>query len=231
MIDCIVNVGFSGWYPKGSNRLYKSLQYHGYAGELAFWMGDQKYSLGNWPPEAPTFEDCPYGMKLYAFFWAMEQGHQSIMWLDSSAWAVKYPVVHEQAIGRDGYYIVANGDWRSDQWTNDACLAHFGVTREEARGIPLISGGIIGLDFRNPIAYEFFKRYAQAMNAGVFKGEWTNPEWKEGGEVRYRGHRHDQACASIIAYQMGLYLHPEQTYDYYYQPVMPETVEFALAGM
>ncbi len=24
---------------------------------------------------------------------------------------------------------------------------------------------------------------------------------------------------------------PEQVYDYYYQPTMPETVEFALAGL
>lgn len=48
---------------------------------------------------------------------------------------------------------------------------------------------------------------------------------------RYRGHRHDQSCASIIAHQLGMRLHPEQTYDYYYAPNMPETVEFALAGL
>lgn len=224
MIDCIVNVGFGGWYAKGSERLRRSLIYHGFAGEIKLWKDEL-------PPGSPTHEECPYGMKLYAMQWAMEQGHQSILWLDSSAWCVKYPRVHEQAMGRDGYYLVGNGDWKVDQWTDDHALAHFGITREEARNIPLVSGGIIGLDFRNEIAREFFKRYAAAMNAGCFNGPWTNPAWTPEGESRHRGHRHDQSCASIIAHQMGLYLHPEQTYDYYYQATMPETVEFALAGM
>ena len=223
MIDCIVNVGFGGWYPKGSKRLERSLIYHGFAGEIKTWTNEL-------PPGSPTHEECPYGMKLYAMQWAMEQGHQSILWLDSSAWCVKYPKVHQDAMARDGYYLVGNGDWKADQWTNDVCLAHFGLTREEAAAIPLVSGGIIGLDFRNEIAREFFRQYAEAMNAGAFKGSWTAvPE--EGSGERYRGHRHDQSRAPISAHRMGLFKHPEQTYDYYYQPTMPDTVEIALAGL
>lgn len=224
MIDCIVNVGFGGWYPKGSRRLERSLIHHGFPGAIKTWTDEL-------PPGSPTHEECPYGLKPHAIKWATEQGHKSVLWLDSSAWCVKYPRVHEQAIDRDGYYIVGNGDWRVDQWTNDRCLEHFAVSRQQARDIPLISGGIIGLDFRNEIAREFFARYWNAMEAGVFKGEWRNPHWREGQDGRYRGHRHDQSCASIIAHQMGLFIHPEQTYDFYYQPHMPETVEFALAGM
>lgn len=223
MIDCIVNVGFGAWYAKGSRRLERSLIHHGFPGAIKCWTDEL-------PPGSPTHQECPYGMKPHAIQWALDQGHKSILWLDSSAWCVKYPRVHEQAMGRDGYYLVGNGEWRADQWTNDACLQHFGITREQARDIPLVSGGIIGLDFRNEIAREFMARYKNAKEAGVFKGSWTAVS-SEGSGDRYRGHRHDQSCASIIAHQLGLLLHPEETYDMYYKPDMPETVEFALAGM
>jgi hypothetical protein len=83
---------------------------------------------------------------------------------------------------------------------------------------------------KTELGREFLAQMGNAMRAGAFKGSWTaTPE--EGSGDRYRGHRHDQSCASIIAFSLGMHLHPEQTYDYYYRPWMPESVEFALAGL
>ena len=90
--------------------------------------------------------------------------------------------------------------------------------------------GIMGINFATELGREFFAQLKGAMHAGAFHGSWThNPE--EGSGDRYRGHRHDQSCASLIAHRLGMKMHPEQVYDYYYQPTMPETVEFALAGL
>lgn len=222
MKDCIVNVGFGGWHPKGSARLERSLVYHGYPGHVKTWTNGL-------PPGSPTHQDVPYGMKVAAMEWAMTQGYERIMWLDSSVWCVKFPKAHLDAIGRDGYYMVHSG-WKCDQWTNDNCLNYFGLTREQAAEIPMISAGILGLGTFSEVAREFFAQWKNAMQAGAFKGSWTATP-SEGSGDRYRGHRHDQSCASIIAHRLGMFIHPEQTYDYYYAPQMPETVEFALAGM
>lgn len=222
MSDCIVNVGFGHWHPKGSARLKNSLIHHGYPGHIQTWTD----SL---PPGSPTHQDVPYGMKVAAVEWAKNQGYTRVMWLDSSVWCIKYPKVHLEAMGREGYYLVESG-FTCDVWTNDNCLKFFGLTREQASHIPMISAGIIGLSFDNPIAGFFFDRWKEAMEGGAFNGSWTaTPE--EGSGPAYRGHRHDQACASIIAHRLGMRLHTQQIYDYYYQPNMPETVEFALAGM
>ena len=221
--DCIVNVGFGGWHPKGSFRLRRSLIEHGFEGEIKTWTDCL-------PPNSPPHEHTPYGMKVAAIEWAINEGFTRIMWLDSSVWAIRYPKVHMDAIARDGYYILGNGDWRCDQWTNDNCLLHFGLTREEAGEIPMISAGILGLSMDNPIAHEFFHTWKAAMLAGAFRGSWTQAPGEGSGD-RYRGHRHDQSCASIIAHRLGMKLHPNEVYDMYKKDVMPETVELVLAGL
>ena len=222
MNDCIINVGCGGWYARGSARLERSLIHHGFHGIVKTWKDEL-------PEGSPTHKQIPYGMKVAAFHWAYTQGFERVLWLDSSAWCVKQPKVHFEAMGRDGYYLVHSG-WQCDQWTNDHCLSHFGITREEAKDIPMLSSGILGLNFNTEIGREFLYQMDNAMHSGAFNGSWT-ADPKEGSGDRYRGHRHDQSCASLIAHRLNMRLHPEQVYDYYYAPQMPETVEFALAGL
>ena len=220
---CIVNVGFGGWHPKGSARLRNSLIHHGFPGRIQTWTDEL-------PLGSPTHQEVPYGMKVAAMQWAFDQGHGRALWLDSSVWCVKYPEHHMRAIAGDGHYLLGNGDWRCDQWCNDNALAYFGLTREEAGAIPMISAGILGLDMANERSREFFAQWMAAMQAGAFNGSWTAvPE--EGSGERYRGHRHDQVCASIIAHRLGMALQPTEVFDMYYRPEMPPTVEFALQGM
>lgn len=221
--ECIINVGHGGWYPKGTERLRRSLIHHGYPGELMLWSGLM-------PPGSPSHKDVPYGMKVHAFEAAFVAGHTRVLWLDCSVWCVKYPEHHMRSLAGDGHYLLGNGDWRCDQWCNDHALAYFGLTRAEAASIPLISSGVLGLDMANERSREFFAQWKNAMLAGAFKGAWTAvPE--EGSGDRYRGHRHDQTCASIIAHRLGMVLQPTEVYDVYYRPDMPMEVEFAIQGM
>lgn len=225
MNDCIVNVGFGGWHPKGSARLERSLIYHGFEGHIQTWTNGL-------PPDCPPHDHTPYGMKVKAIEWAINEGYDRIMWLDSSVWAIRYPKNHFDAIAQQGYYMVDSG-WVCDQWTNDNCLNYFGLTRDKAGDIPMISAGILGLSMRHEIAREFFAQWKNAMNAGAFRGSWT-ADPNEGSGDRYRGHRHDQSCASIIAHRLGMVAYPRDLYDMYKyreMEMMPEPVEFALAGL
>ena len=222
MNPCIISVGVGHWYPKGIHRLGKSLNYHG-------WPGDTILHT-EYPEGCPPHNEVPYALKVYAFQEAFDKGYTSAMWLDSSVWCIKYPDEHINSLAGDGYYLV-DCEFMCDEWTNDNCLNHFGLTREQAREIPMISGGILGLNMDFEIAREFFAQYKGAMEAGAFKGMWKDDEKVEGSGDRYKGHRHDQSCASIIAHRLGMKIHPFDTYDVYYRTDMPETTEFTLRGM
>ena len=210
MTHCIVNVGVGGWYAKGTARLRRSLIEHGYPGAILTWED----SL---PPGSPSHQDNPYAMKVYAIEHALEQGYRQVLWLDSSVWCIRHPKFHMQEIDLKGYYLFHSG-FNCGQWTNQACLDHFDVTREQADSIPMLASGVLGVNFDTEIGREFFARWKNAMLAGVFRGSWSD-------------HRHDQSAASLIAHQLGMTQHPHQVYEYYYQPTMPETAEFALMGM
>lgn len=211
MSECIINVGVGHWYPKGTDRLYRSLIHHGWHGGIMVWRDEL-------PEGSPTHVENPYAMKVYAFEEAMKAGHTSILWLDSSVWCIRYPAIHLRAMASDGYYLFSSGDFTCAQWTNDNCLEYFGLTREEAEGIPMLASGVLGLNMGFEVAREFFAQWRAAMLAGAFRGSWKD-------------HRHDQSAASIIAHRLGMRLHAHQLHEYYYAPQMPETAEFALAGM
>lgn len=206
----IVNVGIGAWYPKGTKRLRDSLNYHGYEGSVYTW--NIAYPVGS-----PTHQENPYAFKVYAMQFAREQGHSRVFWIDCSGWCIKHPDEHLKALEVDGYYLFHSGFTVAD-YTNDHCLQYFGVTREEAAGMPMLASGVLGLNFDTEIAREFFAQWKGAMEAGCFRGSWAD-------------HRHDQSAASIIAHRLGMRQHPHQGLDYYYQPVMPENVELVLRGM
>ena len=59
-------------------------------------------------------------------------------------------------------------------------------------------------DFDVPITEEFFRRWKKACEDGIFQGKWKNENNCESKDPRCRGHRHDQSCAELISYQLGI---------------------------
>ena len=214
--ECIINVGLGYWYPQGTDRLVDSLGDVGYEGGILTWRDTL-------PEGSPTHEENPYAMKIFAFKAAMEKGNSRILWLDSSVWALKKPDDHFKRIEEDGYYFFHSG-FNCAQWTNDNCLNYFGITREEAEEIPMLAGGILGLNMDHEIARTFFILWERAMLAGAFKGVWQTTETEH-------AHRHDQSCASIIAYRLGMKIHPQDVNEMFWREDMPQTAEFTLQGM
>jgi len=219
MSRCIVSVGVGGWYPQGIDRLARSLNYHGFNGEVMLWK--------TYPVGCPPHQENPYAFKLHAIQEAFDAGHDQVLWLDSSAWAIGNPAPVMDIIERQGHYLWTSGYW-TGQWTNDETLEHFGVTREEAMTITMIYALAIGLDRRNDRSMEFFRQWKEASALGLFKGDWKR---KEGDHPDYLGHRHDQSSASLIAHSLGMEIDGTHDLCHLYEPQMPLTVALTFRGI
>lgn len=210
MSKCIVCCGAQKWYPDGVQRLIDSL-------EAVGWDGATIMHKGVWPDGCPPHYEVPYAFKLHTIQEARDAGHEQVLWLDASAWAVKSPLAVLEKIQQQGHYFWWSGHW-CDRWCNDKCLSYFGVTREQAHSIPMLYALVIGLDFRNPRSCLFFDRWKKSLDDGIFQGSWED-------------HRHDQSCASLIAAELGM--DQDQTHDLcrLYESELPETVQLTFQGM
>lgn len=184
---CIVNVS-TPKYKRGQNRLLESLQGKTDATILLF---PDEESVG----AAPHAENN-YSFKPMAMIKAYEQGYRQILWLDASMRAIKNIDVIFEIIERDGYFFQDSG-WPNSRWTNDRALEYFGTNEGE-----MLSSGVLGLDLDSEIGYKFFDQWTQAMRDGIFNGSWDD-------------YRHDQSCASLIAYKLGMKLQTANTFFVY----------------
>jgi hypothetical protein len=203
-----------GNYKAAADRLFKSLGEFVGPADVEIFNGEA--SIG-----APPHEENPYAFKIYCFEEALKRGYKNILYLDSSVYAIKDYTRAFDLIERDGYLMQESGHYVG-QWCNDETLQYFGFTREEAMTMQMYgNAGMLGLDFSQEIARNFFHRWQHAMRAGMFKGSWSD-------------HRHDMTCGSIIAtglrmkYQKGdeilQYAAPED-------PVNNNTIIFKAQGI
>lgn len=222
MKKCIINVGIGGWYAKGSERLRRSLIYHGYDGDFLIWKDDL-------PPGAPTHESNPYAFKVYAFREAVRQGYTHILWLDCSAWCIKDPTPIFNRMTDEGYYFWSSG-YNCAQSTNDNALKSFNITRDEAEKFEELSSGGIGLYISNPQASQFLEYWGDAAEKGCFKGSRFHDN--QSRDPRFLFHRQDQCCASIVANKLGMKISRPGEFMSYYDPTkMSKSVIFSYRGM
>lgn len=199
--QAVVSVATGGWYPQGQQRLFDSLEEKGENATRLFWR-DQ------YPPNSPTHEDAPYAFKPYAFRRARELGFDQAIWLDASVWLHKRNLADIWArIDEDGWYLEPDGNMLGN-WISDRVLTMLGLSRDEAMGIPLIEGKMIGLDFRNETACKFLDEWTRLADIGAFYGRWDNLDRFESSDERCLGHRHDISCGSPVAARLGMHLQP-----------------------
>lgn len=226
MSQCIVSVGVDppggGWYAMGLTCLKGSLLRNK-------WGAGRMMLFDQYPNGCPPHQEVPYGFKLAAIKAARDAGHDQVLWLDTSAWAVANPWPVFERIKADGHYFW-DGGYKCNEWCNDRSLAYFGITREQARDIKMLYAIVIGLDFRNKRTRQFFSRWEKSLEDGIFNGSWKRePGDQEAPE--YLGHRHDQSCASLIAHQLGMGLDPTDDLCRLYEQKMPETVVLTFQGL
>lgn len=152
---------------------------------------------------APPHTRSPYSFKPYAVDYVRKLGYQYVFWCDSVV-RLRKPIDELlPKVTEVGVYLQADG-WRVGEWANDKSLAYFNVTRDEAMEIEAIYACIMVFDFKTRIANEFFARWKKASEDGIFIGNWKNDLKTESEDERCRGHRHDQTCAELISYQLGI---------------------------
>lgn len=200
----VLNVAVGGWYAMpngGQQRCFDSLEERSENSTRLFWR-DQ------YPPSCPAHADAPYAFKPYAFKHARHLGFDQAVWLDASCWLHKRPLDDIWArIDEDGWYLEPDGNMVGN-WTSDRVLTMLGLTRDQAMGIPLIEGKLIGLDFRNPTANSFLDEWLALADKGGFYGRWSNDDGFESPDPRCHGHRHDISCGSPVAHRLGMTLQP-----------------------
>lgn len=186
-----------GYYMDRMARLSNSLR-RNFDGDFLGFVHES--SLG-----CELHENNPYAFKIAAFEQARKQGYTSILWLDSSVFAVAPVEPIFERLEQQGMVFQEAGHLLGT-WSNDRCLQYFGITRDEAISILMIgNAGFLGLDFTNPAANIFFDKWSKACKDGIFKGEWNNNGQTESQDERCLGHRHDMSCSSAIVHQLGLF--------------------------
>jgi len=206
---CVINFAKGGWYPNGQARLCHSLDVAGYTGGRL--MFNDESQLG-----CPPHSESPYAFKPAAFNYAAEKGFKRILWIDSSTWAIKPLQPIFDMIEHLGHYLTGDG-WSCAQWTSDACLAKFGLTREQVRPLKTLMATTMGLHMSNERTRTFLKRWTEHSLDGVsFPGAWTNDTHQVSLSNECLGHRHDQAVASLLCRELEMEtVEPGHFFSYY----------------
>lgn len=206
-----------GNYAKAMMRLELSLKQVGFGDEFHRFKGINDYSHIGSPFHKGSPDAVPYAFKAYSIKKAIEEGARYVIWMDSVVYATKpiWPIL--QHIKNNGYIFFDNIGYTIGDYCSDACLAKWGMSREEAFDSKMIMACVFGVDTEHPQAKEFLDKYIGAASDGVsYMGDWTNQNLQVSNDIRVFGHRHDQSLSSILIKQMGLTItNAQETYFAY----------------
>lgn len=192
---------------------------------------DVRRWVEQWPPGSPTHHQVHYAFKVHAIEDARARGFTSILWLDVSCHAVAPLEPLWQVIERDGHFLcgepqldpetglVTNPPATMDRlgtWSSDHSLGCFGLSRDDAMKVTLLSGTCIGLDLEHPRSLEFLNRLRAFAVPAHFNGthksglklarEGTEPT--ERGRIsddpRVEGHRSDEVYMTLLARELKM---------------------------
>jgi hypothetical protein len=103
----------------------------------------------------------------------------------------------------------------NSEWTADSAYADLGITKEENANVQHVVATAFGISLTHPKGIVFLAEYLRLAQTHAFCGPWWNSNrgeyaGRDGaapcGDASVRGHRHDQAAASVIAWKLGFEL-------------------------
>lgn len=213
-MNCIISFANSaGNYYKALDRLENSLNSR-FSGHFIGYRDEA--SIG-----APPHIENPYAFKVYAFRAALKAGCSRILYVDSSVFAVATVDPIFDIIAQQGYIMQEAGHYLN-RWCNEDTRRAYNISDEEwNKWLMYGNAGLLGLDFENHKAKEFFFQWSLGMERGFFKGDWSN-------------HRHDMTIGSIIANRLGMKYQPgDQILQYagMEEATANETIIFKASGI
>lgn len=204
-MNAVVNYASHGWFLEAQQRLADSLARYDPASQHCMY-GPQQIDPAAFPS---------YRFKLRAI---MLSGAPRILWLDAANYLTKPIEAIWRDIARQGYAIQWNDPaCKLGIWSSDHALEVFGITRNEAMGLPDCAAGLIGLNLEHPAGWAIYGAWRGAMLQGVFDGPRSNREGQCSSDPRCKGHRQDQTALSLILHKLKLAAAPWETY-YAFRP-------------
>lgn len=210
--SCVVNFANGAWYPRGQQRLYQTIMQH----------TDRSYpfdflAINNYDDiQCPRHDQLPYAFKYKSVEKAAAMGYVNILWLDCSMYAIKAIDPIFRHLDKYGYAVTWS-EFNNAQWTNDAMLEHFSMSRDDAEKTRHIYSGCIGYHTKYEKYPDFMRRYENSVP--FFRGSWNNSNFTESKDSRCCGHRHDQSSLSIILNQMDMKDEHGQFFEYKHDDV------------
>lgn len=184
-----------GHYHVGIDRLAKSLNFVGWGGETNLRK--------EYPHGCPEHSgDGQYNFKVYCFQEEIDAGKEIIVWCDSSLYAVENPMPLFDYVNVHGLYFFKSGYSLAETATDKLCN-YAGVTREELVNVSEFATGLIGVNIKNPLGQEFFTKWKEYMEAGMFGGNRVHDE-NDSKHPLFKFSREDQSAASMVLYKMGI---------------------------
>ncbi len=241
MSRIVVSVATDSWI-RLQDRLLRKM--HDVGEATLYWR--QQLPPGS-PPHreagvcAATLADSirPYAFKAYALKAAEAAGHTSLLWCDACIVPLRSLAPLWDRIEQDGYWICRNG-WMNDTWTANSAYSDLwpeasgdkiGTAMSENGRIPHVVATAFGISLKHSIGRAFLDEYYRlASETRAFCGPWVNTNNPENadtgwgyprgpcGPANVRGHRHDQTCASVIAWRLGMVLDSPPTLFAYENP-------------
>jgi hypothetical protein len=218
---CIISAGIGNWYPKGVERLERSLNFHGWAGDILTWKD-------MYPPASKSHEESPYYFKIAAFEWALYRGYTHILWVDASFWAIQNPMPLFDLVNVKGFFTFPSG-YNMAQTINDAALEALGLARDEIEGTPEYASGCVGLNFNNPDARHLYGHWKSYMDLGLNRGSRFHAG--QSNDTRFKFHRQDQSCLSLALFKLRLGIEELDYVAYYGGGYDPRKCLFFIGGL
>lgn len=190
----IVNSAIGKWYPKGQDRLIKSLDEVGYTGDRLMFRNNpinEFYDPSN-----------PYTTKTASLFEALREGCRYILWVDCSIWAVQNIEGFFDIIKNDGYYFMRSGH-NCSQTTNDHACKVSGFTHDELEKLPELWSCIFGFDTQHEQGKKVLELFIEYSLKGVFNGDRTFNR-AECSDHRFKFSRQDQTALSLAVHKVGI---------------------------
>lgn len=157
--------------------------------------------------QSPHHKEVPYAFKALSIKKAMEEMGNTglLLWCDSVIYATKSVEPIFNHIKEHGYLFFDNVGFSIGDYTSDACLQKFEMSRDEAFSSKMLMACCMGFDLDNQKTKQFLDAYIGAALDGVsYPGDWHNNNLQVSTDMRVKGHRHDQSVASILVEKMGM---------------------------
>jgi hypothetical protein len=218
----VVTLGKGGWYPKGVERLIRTMSEHSPEFSVTAWVGD--FPAG--APEEVVVRGVDYGAycaKPFALKSVMDTGADIGIFCDASYFNIRNISPLVEWISATGHYFMLSGN-QVGNWVSDACLEKLGQDREELFGVRELASGCVGLDFNRKTNWTLVQQWCECAKDGVsFPGphsagrQGRNPGFVS-SDPRVLGHRHDQSVLNVLAHRLGIRMpeDPPRFSDYSY---------------